>query len=282
MCGPTRSPLRAAQCFWYTHPLFPRYNLSLTLHLACILPAGLLALPQFVPAMRRRFPRLHRYTGRASFALALPGIAAVPGLLDRSFGGGLDVQSSSLLLAGLTTWAVARAWAAARARRFAEHARWATRAWVWLGCVVTHRAVMGMFAAWASLGPVPQRAAMSCGEVWNLLENVHGAEGAGLRWATYPECSGAGLGARNNSVGVLEQGVGMVTADVFGGGPEGLVGGLQVAFGAAFWVAILLHVVGTEVWFARKAGAKGVKGAEEVRVVEVEDRAVGGKGLKEL
>lgn len=52
------------------------------------------------------------------------------------------------------------------------------------------------------------------------------------------------------------EGYGLVSTDFLNGAPEEKAAALYLAFGPAFWVAILIHVVGTEVWFRWKDGDK--------------------------
>ncbi|KAI4120664.1 MAG: hypothetical protein LQ338_006853, partial [Usnochroma carphineum] len=275
LCGPHKNTLRAGQCYWYTHPILKRYNLSLSIHLAAILPAGLLAILQFIPKLRQRCPAFHRWAGRLSLCLSIPGILSVPFLLDRSFGGGLDTRSSATLLCGITLWAVIKAWTSARARKFEEHRRWATRAWMWLGCIVTHRAVMGMFAMYVSLAGPKLAASIPCPEVWNMVDNGYetGLDQY-IAWSDYPTCSGM---AAN---GMMEERYGLVYGDFLSSKPEEKVAALHLAFGPAFWVAILIHVAATEIYLGRKGG----KGLRSIRLDDAMERTaqlVNGKGAKE-
>ncbi|KAL8757680.1 MAG: hypothetical protein Q9184_004141 [Pyrenodesmia sp. 2 TL-2023] len=274
-CGPSKNTLRAGSCYWFQHPTQRRYNLALRVHLFALLPAGLLSIPQFIPKLRYRYPALHRWSGRLSFGLAVPGVLSVLFFMDRSFGGGLDVQSSSVFLGGMTLWAVGKAWMTAREKRFEEHKRWATRAWVWLGCIVTHRGVMGVFALYISLvasGP-KLAATVSCPEVWEMVRHDHGTGlAARVAWERYEMCGEFGAGNGTRSEGVY----GIVYGDLMSQRPEEKAAALRLVFGPAFWVAIVCHVAATELYFGRK-GASGRRAGKAMDGVEVE-----GKGVKSL
>lgn len=267
--------LRAGQCYWYTHPTEKRYGLSLAIHLAAIMPAGVLAILQFIPRLRQRYPFYHRWGGRLSFGLAIPGILSVPFLLDRAFGGGLDTRSSATLLCGLTMWAVTKAWTTARARQFDQHRRWATRAWMWLGCIVTHRAVIGMFAAYSSLAGPKLAASIPCPQVWAMIENVYGTGlDAQVAWSDYPTC----VGLTTASNGTVET-FGLVYGDFLSGKPEEQAAALYLAFGPAFWVAILIHVTATEVYLKRDGGRR-LQGKRLASRLEGPAQSVDGKEMK--
>lgn len=241
------------------------------------MPAGVLAVLQFIPRLRQRYPFYHRWAGRLSFSLAIPGILSVPFLLDRAFGGGLDTRSSATLLCGLTVWAVAKAWTTARARQFDEHRRWATRAWMWLGCIVTHRAVIGMFAAYSSLAGPKLAASIPCPQVWAMIENVHGTGlDAQVAWSEYPTCVGVTTASNETT-----DSFGLVYGDFLSNKPEEQAAALYLAFGPAFWVAILIHVAATELYLGRNSG-KGTQGKRQAGEMKGLARSVDGKELKTL
>jgi uncharacterized membrane protein len=142
-----------------THGLVPGDhlgNLALATHLAtAALITGLGPL-QVVPQMRARFPRLHRWSGRAylvtvllvsSSALYLVWVRneRVPGDLWQHLGISLD--ASLILICG------ALALRAALARRFESHRRWATRLYLAVSGVWFFRVGL-MFWLVVNQGPV--------------------------------------------------------------------------------------------------------------------------------
>ena len=196
--------------------------------------------------------------------------------MDRSFGGGLDTRSSATLLCAITIWAVTKAWMSAKARKFDEHRRWAIRAWTWLGCIVTHRGVIGMFAIYTSLAGPKLAASIPCPEIWNMIENTYGKTlNAQLAWAAYPTC----LSSASNET--AEERYGLVYGDFLSAKPEEKVASLHLAFGPAFWVAILVHVAATEIYLGRNSG-KGAKGRGFTGGVKNPAQSANDKGKKML
>ncbi|WP_395621916.1 DUF2306 domain-containing protein [Sphingomonas daechungensis] len=123
---------------WNTKPLITGHvpgdgmgNAAFAFH---VLGAGLMTVSgwfQFLPAIRRRWPALHRWNGR--FFLLSSSLIAINGLLLvwvrgswLTLAGGLGVSFNGLiiLICG------ARAFLHARARDFAAHRRWAIRLFV--------------------------------------------------------------------------------------------------------------------------------------------------------
>lgn len=103
-------------------------NLFFAVHvlMAAVITFG--GLVQLVPAIRSRWPALHRWNGRLYLVSAL--ILALGGLWMTwgrgtwlTITGGAGITLDALLILGFA----AMAWRSARARRFVEHRRWAIR-----------------------------------------------------------------------------------------------------------------------------------------------------------
>lgn len=106
-------------------------NASLLGHVLAAAVLSLVGLLQLVPALRQRFPAWHRRAGRGFLSLAL--VAVVSGLYMTWLRGSRlgDVSAAAISLNGLLIGvAVVMAWRLARQHRFAEHRRWAIRAFL--------------------------------------------------------------------------------------------------------------------------------------------------------
>lgn len=102
---------------------------------------------QFVPAIRRRWPALHRWMGRAFLALGvLPGGLAGLYMAFHAYGGWVST-SGFALLAILWLFTAARAYQTARARDFAAHRRWMVRCFALALAALTLRIQLGLCAA---------------------------------------------------------------------------------------------------------------------------------------
>lgn len=116
------------------------YNL---MYLGHILPVIVLAIGgvlQFVPALRRRFPKAHRYNGRLFFALGLSGAATG---LWLTWGAGnrlSDLGAVGITLNGLLIpIAIVMAWRYAILRQFTAHQRWAVHSFLLVNAVWSFR-----------------------------------------------------------------------------------------------------------------------------------------------
>jgi hypothetical protein len=113
------------------------------LYFAHVIPAAILSMTgvvQIIPAIRQRFPTLHRWNGRLFLSLGLCG--AIGGLyLTWGRGSRLsDFGAIGITLNGLLIpIAVYLAWHYARQKRFAVHRRWAIQAFLLVNGVWTFR-----------------------------------------------------------------------------------------------------------------------------------------------
>jgi uncharacterized membrane protein len=110
----------------------------LLVHAGFAAAALLLGPTQFVPALRRRAPALHRWMGRAFIVSALIGGASgLPLALGTAAG---PIAATGFTgLAVLTLLCAVQAWRLAMARRFPEHREWAIRTFALLFAGVTLR-----------------------------------------------------------------------------------------------------------------------------------------------
>lgn len=131
-------------------------NLVFIVHVLLAAVVTLAGLMQLLPALRRRLPRLHRWTGRTFMVVAL--VMAVSGVwLTTVRGTSLSTASSIAIVgnAALILGFVALAWRAAVRRRFEAHRIWAMRTFmvvsgVWflrvglMGWVIVNQGPVGM------------------------------------------------------------------------------------------------------------------------------------------
>lgn len=106
--------------------------------------AGFAALALFLAplqasaAVRRRVPRLHRWSGRVSFAAILLGALGALVLAPISYAGLIGTFGFGLMAIGWSTSATLSV-RAARQRRFADHRRWSIRTLAFTFAAVTLR-----------------------------------------------------------------------------------------------------------------------------------------------
>jgi hypothetical protein len=114
----------AAACERLCWPDFPAATVSIFVHMVLGGAITLLVLLQLVAPIRRRWPALHRWTGRATVRLAL-ATAAGGFIYMAGVGtvGGPVMTAGFTLYGGLLAVSAAMAFKAARARDYARHRR---------------------------------------------------------------------------------------------------------------------------------------------------------------
>jgi len=117
------------ECFYFSSGI-PK--VGLLLHLATVLPAGLLVVFQFMPVIRHKFLLYHRIAGYVVVVLSIASSVGALMSARRAFGGGLDVQAGTGLLTiahlgslGLAIWNIRR-------KQIEQHRAWMLRAWVYV------------------------------------------------------------------------------------------------------------------------------------------------------
>ncbi|KAI0456481.1 hypothetical protein F5B21DRAFT_502378 [Xylaria acuta] len=216
------------ECFyWLQKP----YTIGMIVHLAGILPAAILTCIQFTPVIRRKFPKLHRVNGHIVIVLSVISMVGVFVIAPRTFGGGLDVQAilGALVLGFLG--ALFMAYISIKRRRIDQHRAWMLRAWFWAGSVITGR-VISILAV--KIPKSPLYYAMPCDKIDSMLQN----RTLGL----YPQCASFYSGENPFQNVVVRAEFNSPTSVVE------VAAALDSAFGMAYFIAFLLHILGVEVY----------------------------------
>ncbi|KAH8698995.1 hypothetical protein BGW36DRAFT_340345 [Talaromyces proteolyticus] len=210
-------------------------HIGFMLHLATMLPAGLLMILQFVPRIRYRFMLFHRLNGYVVIILALIGNVTAMIIARHAFGGDMGSQTCTGFLALASTVAMMLAWWNIRCLQIDLHRAWMLRAMFWMGSIVSTRVIMplmsiiqtalgGYFVAWP------------CDEIRFIL-----ADREDLMMSQFPQC----LMPNGTTSGWVA-----VEGDLDFSNPVGLGAIFNSNFGAALWLALILHMIGVEIYLA--------------------------------
>jgi uncharacterized membrane protein len=157
-------------CYWIRH--FDRYKIGITLHLACYLPAGLLAAFQFVPGIRHRFIWYHRIVGYVCIVLALLGNAGAAMLADTAMGGEMAFSVTLGLVVIGTFFTFSFAIYNIRRKQIDGHRAWMIRTWAYIGYIITIRLVQMTMVAINSRWPeMSNHVAIQCAELRYIYFN---------------------------------------------------------------------------------------------------------------
>lgn len=130
---------------------FARHAVLTRLHILPGLVFILLGPLQSMPALRRRWPLMHRWLGRVFVAAgALTGVTALV-MSPRMAIGGANETAATTLFGVVFLFALVRAYVHARNRRFALHREWMIRTYAVGLAVATIRPIVGLFFATSRL-----------------------------------------------------------------------------------------------------------------------------------
>ncbi len=214
--------------YWYQSG---HYRVGITLHLGAVVPAGVLMVFQFVPAIRHQAMLFHRINGHVIIVLILVGHAGALMIVRRSFGGELATQAGVGVLVISTTIGLGMAYYNIKKLQVDQHRAWMLRTMFYLGTIITMRLIMVVAAAITStIGSYD--VLMACGELGSM-------KGRHELVTNYPECISGSIIAAEKI---------MVVHASFSGSKENVGASLRLNFGMAMWLAIFLHAVGIEIY----------------------------------
>jgi len=216
---------------WYNYTP-GRYLIGISLHLVTIIPAGFLMIFQFVPIIRYKAILFHRVNGYIIILLVLLGNAGAAMIAPRAFGGTITSQAAVWILIAITTTSMVLAYVNIKKLQIEQHRAWMLRAMFYLGTIITVRLIMIISAQIMSISP-GFYGIKSCGQI--AFMHSESLEATSLR---YSACA---TGDATTKVAVPAK---------FGGEIENIAAALTESAGMALWLALVLHLVGVEIYLA--------------------------------
>ena len=235
------------------------------LHLAGVLPAGLVAIAQFTPFIRHRWIIVHRIGGYTALLLYVVGLVGAFMIARHAFGGGLDVQSCVGVLGFGTAVCFIISYINIKRLQIEQHRAWMLRGWFYAGAIITSRLIMiiavqiianhGYYVVW------------TCAKIAATIPD-------GVDLATsYPTCATYVSGTDPQAVSSVAANFG--TEDSANTGAA-----LDEAFGMALWLALAMHAIGVEVYLhLTPREAQRLRQVSYQRQVEAGMRSPGSAGL---
>ncbi|KAI4199017.1 MAG: hypothetical protein LQ346_002649 [Caloplaca aetnensis] len=128
--------------YWYDFH-HGRIRVGMLMHLATVLPAGILLVLQFTPVIRHRWILFHRMNGYTILTLFLISNGASSAVLPHKQGGGARTaaQSAEAFLVIITTLGMAMAWWNIRRKQIDQHRAWMLRTMFYFGTIITSRII---------------------------------------------------------------------------------------------------------------------------------------------
>jgi uncharacterized membrane protein len=192
-----------------------------------------LAIYQFVPVIRHKFLIFHRINGWIIVLLVLLANAGALMIAPHAFGGDLAVQSGVGTLVLMTTVGLALAIYNIKRLQVDQHRAWMLRTWFYFGSIITLRLIFILGTLIISTMD-RYKLAMECAKIDYIMQDPNST------LTEYPDC----ISYYNRSD--LEKFT-LVQAKFGGSAPE-VGASLDLNFGMAMWLALLLHAVGVEIY----------------------------------
>ncbi|KAK1233181.1 hypothetical protein PQX77_003717 [Marasmius sp. AFHP31] len=206
------------------------YKIGMLAHLATVLPAGFLAVVQFIPIIRYKAILVHRLAGYVSLFLLFVGTTFAFVITRRSMGGDIATQSGLFLLGIVTLVSATIAWFNIKKLQIDQHRKWMLRTWFYASSIITLRLVMIITAQ--IISAIGQYSTVwSCAEVLFTIDN-----NSTQLEELYPVCLSGSLDA----VHVAVPAAWTVALNIGSS--------LRMSFGPALWIALFLHAVGVEIY----------------------------------
>ena len=189
---------------------------------------------QFVPVVRYKALLFHRINGYVVILLVLVGNVGALMICRHAFGGGIETQAGVGTLVILSTVSICLAYYNIKRLQIDQHRAWMLRAMFYLGTIITLRLIM-IISALITSKLDTYYTTRTCDEVNFIYRNDDGQA-----QRLYPQCA-APEGA--DTV--------VVVRAIFGSGrPDQIGASLGISFGMAMWMALILHLVGVEIYLA--------------------------------
>lgn len=229
-CSPGGSGIsHAAPGECYIYGTSSVYEIGIRMHLYTIIPAGFLAVLQFLPVLRKKVVLFHRINGYVILTLCLPAMASALMIARVAFGGGLEIQVAIGAMAIMFLGALGLALYNVKMLQIELHRAWMLRAWFYAASIITCRLIMILASKITSALNAQYYKAYPCQEVASFYSNTT------TLLAAYPQCTD------------MLQWV-AVKANMNLAGAEHSGASLNLSFGMGLWLALALHAIGVEVY----------------------------------
>ncbi|CUA71352.1 hypothetical protein RSOLAG22IIIB_04565 [Rhizoctonia solani] len=215
------------EAYWFRRGI---YKAGMLIHLGSILPAGFLAVFQFVPIIRYKVILVHRISGYISIFLLFIGMASAFVITRRSFGGDISIQAWTMTIGSLVLVMATLGWVNIKRLQIDQHRKWMLRTWFYASSIITMRIILIISAKIISaIGQY--HVVWSCDEVLYTMDN-----NSTRLMELFPACSAGPLDSTHVAVpAVWTQAVNIGST-------------LRLTFGSSLWIAALVHAIGVEIY----------------------------------
>lgn len=207
------------------------------MHLAGVLPAGILACLQFTPVIRHKAIIVHRITGYFAITGLVVGIVGAFMIMDTAVGGEPSLRLWIGLVGVSCILALLLAYINIKCLQIDQHRAWMMRAWGWAASIITLRLILLAAIAACQHYNVIYYKGIACNEIYFMYQHAGLPATENPTPLLYPAC---GTNASTNPLQVL------VSSKP--GGPENAAVLIRNVFVMAAWLATPIHVFVVEVY----------------------------------
>ncbi|TVY75842.1 hypothetical protein LSUE1_G006030 [Lachnellula suecica] len=223
--------------YWYSLHA-GSYRVGMIMHLATVLPAGLLMVLQFVPKIRHRYIMFHRINGYLLILLlVLTNVGAMIVLRHNDSGTRMGAQTAEGFLVIITMISMGLAYWNIKRLQIDQHRAWMLRAMFYFGTIITTRIFVRTTAV--AIGHIGNYY-----QVWTCdkIDFTYKQFGfSGILALKYPQCLIPG--------GTLDGRVVVKAEDTMTAPENGGAGG-ALAFEFGLWLSVALHIIGVEIYLS--------------------------------
>ncbi|KAH7121348.1 hypothetical protein EDB81DRAFT_952137 [Dactylonectria macrodidyma] len=220
------------ECYYFEHATG---RAGIMMHLAGILPAAILVVFQFLPAIRHRFLIFHRINGYIVLSLSVASIVGVFMIAKPTFGGTLDMQvatgTASLAFLGCQ----GLGYYYIKKLQIEQHRAWMLRGWVIVGFIITMR-IIAIIMARVTSTTGSYHTVGSCAVVDYIYSHNRT-----IVEALYPSCVAFYTGE------IPDMRI-LIKGDIASDRPDQMSAGLNTSFGASAWLALAIHAIAVELY----------------------------------
>jgi uncharacterized membrane protein len=183
--------------------------------------------------IRYRLLIFHRINGWIIVLLVLLANAGALIIAPHAFGGDLSIQSGVGTLVLMTTIGLALAIYNIKRLQIDQHRAWMLRTWFYFGSIITLRLIMILGTLIISMMD-RYKLAMECAKIDHIMQDPNST------LTEYPDCVSF---YDRSDPGKLA----LVQAKFSGSAPQ-VAASLDLSFGMAMWLALLIHAIGVEIY----------------------------------
>ena len=201
------------------------------------MPAGLLVFLQFVPVIRYKAILYHRMAGYVILLLVAVSYAGIIMVTNHAFGGDFATQVFVGFLVIITIISLTLAVINIKRLQIDQHRAWMLRSWYYMASIITLRIIQVIAISIQGAWPEAQQyGALPCSEALFVYGN-----NSHRLYQDYPACDPA-------NAKFAPDGYIVAKANINGDNVMQVVAALDLSFGTAGFLAMILHAIGVEIY----------------------------------